>query len=178
MKGLKRLWALALSSVLLMSIVVGIAAAGPNSRPLEQSWRVLAVPPHACIPRDKAENWTASASFIHCNSATCGFHCPLDFPAAGEQTVGAVNVKRFTMYAYDNGLREITAVVRKTYPPTGGWEDMASVSSADSPADPQGVMDTSIDANPMVYRSQTPYIDLTIGNNSFKVYGFYVHYTW
>jgi hypothetical protein len=38
-------------------------------------------------------------------------------------------------------------------------------------------MDTSIDSNP-VYRSQAPYIELTVTTGIYKAYGFYIHYTW
>jgi hypothetical protein len=87
-------------------------------------------------------------------------------------------VKRVTMYAEDDesgGSAEFT--LWRVYPPTKGVQIMASASTVDSAADPQVVMDTSIEYNP-VYRSQAPVMSVTIGAPNINLYGLYVHYTW
>ena len=106
--------------------------------------------------------------------------CAVYFPAAGEQAVGAVNVKRVTMYAFDNSGgagNEAGFELRKTYPPTKAGVLMADGATTDLAPDPQTVMDTSIENNP-VYRSQAPVMWLSISGMNIEVYGFYVHYTW
>jgi hypothetical protein len=180
MKEAKRLCGPMLLGVLLMSALIGVASARPNARPEEQEWRLLTVPHSACIPKtDNMPGWTNSYTHLWCyGPGMCEFYCAVNFPAAGEQAVGAVNVKRVTMYAYDSsGTDGAAFTLRMTYPPTGGDVIMAVGGTVDSPADPQIVMDTTIENNP-IYRSQAPHVVLLFSSTNLKVYGFYIHYTW
>jgi hypothetical protein len=177
MRKLKRLWAPLLLGVLLLATLVGVASATPNARPLQQAWRVLTVPAGDCIPYDADQDWTSSATNVRCDTGSCTWHCVVHFPAAGEQAVGAVNVKRVTMYVHDTGGGNVQFYLWNTYPPSGSGQVMASGNTVASAADPQAVMDTSIAYNP-VYRSQAPVIWLVILYPSIDVYGFYIHYTW
>jgi hypothetical protein len=179
MKTIKRLWMPAVLGVLLVAALVGVAAARPNARPLGQTWRVLAVTPHACVPDEESMDWNFGLGLLECDTAPCRFYCAIDFPAAGEQAVGAVSVKRLTLFAFDNtdAGAAVDGVLHKAYGPTGGNQKMAEASTADSTADPQTVMDTSIDYNP-IYRTQAPYLLIRLEHVSFKVYGLHIHYTW
>jgi hypothetical protein len=178
MRSLKRLSVPVLLGVLLVATVAGVASARSNAGPSQQAWRVLTVPADDCIPYDAEEDWSSWGQKIYCETGGCSWRCVVHFPAAGEQAVGAVNVKRVTMYAYDNtGAGEVIVKLRKVYPPNAGSQDMAVAGTADSTADPQTVVDTSIEYNP-VYRSQAPVIWVSITATSINVYGFYVHYTW
>jgi hypothetical protein len=179
MRTIKTLSIPVLLGVVLMIMLVGVADARPSARPQEQAWRVLTVGAHACTPKSYTADWVHFYQFVYCASGACNFACPLNFPAAGEQAVGAVNVKRVTMYAYDpsGDAAEATFWLFKTHPPSASYGDMANGSSTNSPADPQTVMDTSIVGNP-VYRVHGPYIHLHIGPSPIRVYGLFVHYTW
>jgi hypothetical protein len=184
MKKTRMLCLPVLLGLLLIGALVGVASARPNARPLQQAWRVLTVASQACIPENWGEAWYhagGDGEYLRCNNAVCHFVCPVDFPAAGEQAVGAVNVKRLTMYAYDynSGVAQDTWVeLNKTYPPTGAMVIMATAGTLGaSTADPQAVMDTSIASNP-VYRTQGPYLFVVIPQVNIKVYGFFIHYTW
>jgi hypothetical protein len=181
MRKSKMLWVPVLLGVLLVATVVGVANARPNARPLEQPWRVLTVGSHACIPADDVANWDHWDRYVECDSGWCWFVCPLNFPAAGEQAVGAINVKRLTMYVYDyDGTGQDTEVwLEKTYPVNASVLDMAHVGTlGSSTTDPQVLIDTTIAGNP-VYRTQSPYRFLGIeASTLIKVYGFFVHYTW
>jgi hypothetical protein len=178
MKKIMKLSIPLLLGVLLMVALVGVASARPNARPQEQAWRVLTVPPHACIASFDHTPYSLGPSFLRCGFPGCVFYCPVDFPAAGEQAVGAVNVRRLTMYAFDNdGTNQVFAALTKMYPPLGGIEVMAQCTTTDSTDDPQTRRDFSIENNP-IYRSQTPYIRVIFGITTGKLYGFYIHYTW
>jgi hypothetical protein len=177
MRKLKRLWAALLLGALLMATVVGVAVAKPSARPLEQVWRVLTVPPAACTPVDYLDSWYLPGDSLKSMSGAGSYVCAVSFPAAGEQAVGAVSVKRVTMYAYDNGTGDASVTLRKTYPPTGGQRPMAYANSTDSAADPQTVIDTTIQNNP-VYRTHGPYLFVFLANPSIKAYGVFIHYTW
>jgi hypothetical protein len=177
MKSLKRLWMPVLLGVVLMSILVGVARARPNARPHQQAWRLLAVTPHACVPDEESTNYNFWSDRLDCEGPPCRFYCAIDFPAAGEQAVGAVQVKRVTMFAFDNtGGAMVEVWLRKTYGPTGGFQTMAYASTGDSAAIPQAAMDTSIVSNP-IYRTQAPYMDVRMGA-TFMLYGLHIHYTW
>jgi hypothetical protein len=181
MRRLKMLWMPVLLGMLLVAAVVGVASARPAARPLAQPWRVLAVGSQACIPTEDTTNLHHNQNYVECHGGWCWLVCPLDFPAAGEQAVGAVQVKRLTMYVYDYDAtgQDTEVVIKKTYPPTGGWVQMAHVATFGSDTnDPQVLMDSTIDNNP-VYRTQAPYLHLGIeGSANIRVYGFFVHYTW
>jgi hypothetical protein len=181
MKGIKRLSIPVVLGVVLIAAVVGVASARPDARPQEQAWRVLTVPAQACIPRNENVDYDYYAEYLQCDTGTCNFVCPVEFPAAGEQAVGAINVKRFTAYVLDDdgsGPARVQAYLRKTYPMGGkAYLEMALVLSVDSPSDPQTIMDTAVGNNP-IYRSQAPYAWFSIGGAGNRLYGFYVHYTW
>jgi hypothetical protein len=150
--------------LILMATVVGVAVARPNARPQQQAWRV---PYHHTEPR------------LWCDSSPCDFYCAIDFPAAGEHAVGAVNVKRLTMFAYDNTgpFTNVWVSLHKTYGPTSGAQAMASTETWDSPKSPQTVMDTSINNNP-IFRTQEAHLYILMEDTSYWVSGFHVHYTW
>jgi hypothetical protein len=178
MKQIKRLWIPVLLGVLLMAVLVGVASARPNVRPREQAWRVLTVPPSACTALDPSVDYAHGGIRVHCNSGSCHLLCPVYFPAAGEQAVGAVNVKRVTMYALDNfPLQDLEFWLFKMYPPTFGNVIMAYAKALDVVTNPQAVVAYAIISNP-IYRVQAPYLWVHIGGPAPDVYGFFIHYTW
>jgi hypothetical protein len=178
MKSRKTLWMPMLLGMLLMATMAGLASARPNARPLGQAWRVLTIPTQACIPKNDDIDYNHTTDYVECDTGTCWWVCPADFPAAGEQAVGAVNVKRLTYYCYDNDASQYAwAWLRKTHPPSGAHQIMAGVQSAESADDPQTVMDTTIENNP-IYRVQGPYIWLKMEGSLIRVYGIFIHYTW
>jgi hypothetical protein len=179
MKKIKRLWIPVLLGVVLMIMLAGVASARPNARPQEQAWRVLTVPSSVCIPRQDGDDWYNHINGVYCESGGCVWLCAVDFPAAGQQAVGAVNVKRVTMFAYDNSGDAQAAwfYLWKTYPPEVASVAMATGTTTNSPAFPQTVMDTSVVKNP-IYRVQGAHISATINGTGIEVYGFHVHYTW
>jgi hypothetical protein len=181
MRKLKMLWMPVLLGVLLVVTLIGVANARPNARPLEQAWRVLTVPASTCISEQDTYGWAINgpSERLTCKTTWCAFTCPVHFPAAGEQAVGAVNVKRLTLYAHDDttgGYNFVSGELRKTYPPTGGGVHMANVGTVDSILGFQVVVDTTILNNP-VYRVNGPVIHLHVGD-SLTAYGFFIHYTW
>jgi hypothetical protein len=178
MKSVRRLWMSLLVGLLLMATVVGVASARPDARPQQQAWRVLAIPSTFCGPQNRNTDFQHAGNSVKCVSGTCHLVCPVHFPAAGEQAVGAVNVKRLTMFVYDNWSGETaTAQLSKSYSPTGSFQGMATAGSVDKANNPQAAVDTSIDYNP-VYRTQGPFIWLVVNGDNIRVNGFFVHYTW
>jgi hypothetical protein len=178
MKSLKRLWVPVLLGILLIATVAGVASARPNARPQQQAWRVLTVPTSACGPYANTQDFVLLGNYLRCDTGTCDLLCPVYFPAAGEQAVGAVNVKRVTMYAWDNyPAQKVEFTLLKDYPPSGGRAEMAYAEAPAVGADPQAVVDSTIANNP-IYRVQAPYLWLFVGGPAPKVYGFFIHYTW
>jgi hypothetical protein len=182
MKRVKALCMPVLLGVLLLATLVGVASARPHARPVQQAWRVLSVAAGHCYPAVSGANFLNNGWEVHCGSPQCFLMCPVNFPAAGEQAVGAVTVKRFTMYAFDNNsgaTADVQAWLIKSYPPTHARVYLAQFQTAGAQVtDPQVLMDTTIEYNP-VYRTQAPYIAIIIGGSTDTfVYGFFVHYTW
>jgi hypothetical protein len=183
MTKLKRLWAPVLLGVLLMASLVGVANGRPKAAPRQQGWMVVSVPMSGCIGEKSNEALTYSRNYVTCMYSSCVMFCPVHFPAAGEQAVGAVNVRRVTMYALDTAggvANEASFGLYKTYPPTGGAVQMADAGTVDSAADPQTVIDFTIDS-PVVYRVNSPSLEAgfaTLAAGSVRIYGFFIHYTW
>jgi hypothetical protein len=180
MKQVRRIWMPLLLGMVLVATLVGVATARPSARPQQQAWRVLTVPAHTCNPMTEDTDYNYYDWGLGCNGFSCPFVCPMDFPAAGEQAVGAINVKRVTAYVLDNDgtASDIDFYFRKIYPMGGdAVQVMAEASSTDSPSDPQEVMDTTVVSNP-VYRSQAPYVWVVMNTSGHRLYGVYVHYTW
>jgi hypothetical protein len=170
--------------VLLVGALVGVASARPSARPQEQAWRVLAVPANACTAANDNTDYSRWTR-LKCNFLQCVFYCPVDFPAAGEQAVGAVKVKRFTMYASNNDYTSsggIAASLRKMYPPTGASVTMAQVQTYTDMPGIQTIIDTTIASNP-VFRTQSPYVWVGVDKpgtamDVIELSGFFIHYTW
>lgn len=185
MRKLRTLWTPLLLGVLLLATLAGVASARPSARPLQQPWRVLTVPVQNCIPQEETVDYRHQSNALLCETASCLFFCSLDFPAAGEQAVGAVNVKRLTLYAYDSDIGAgwfVSASLVKSYGPSaGGNTTLATASTIGPPsastADPQTVMDTSIVDNP-IYRVQGNFLTMYIGDTTLKAYAVHIHYTW
>jgi hypothetical protein len=181
MKKVRRLWMPVLLGVVLVAALVGVASARPDARPVQQAWRVLSVTAGHCYPSLGGTSFLNDGFKVGCGSPVCLFMCPVNFPAAGEQAVGAVTVKRFTMYAFDDDPAlgaDVDARLAKSYPPTHAQVYLALLQTAGAQGtDPQVLMDTTIDNNP-VWRTQAPYIEVIMGGLLTNVYGFFVHYTW
>jgi hypothetical protein len=178
MKSTKRLWMPVVLGALLIATVVGVASARPDVRPQEQAWMVLAVPTSACDPETETTHFWHLGHVLRCTSGTCQFWCPVYFPAAGEQAVGAVNVKRVTMYAFDNyPAQPLWLSLEKGHPPSAGVLGLAYAPAPDVATDPQAVVDYTITNNP-IYRVQAPHLGVYIGGPGPRVYGFFIHYTW
>jgi hypothetical protein len=180
MKKLNTLWIPVLLGVLLLATLVGVAGAKPDARPLQQAWRLLALSPSDCVPQSSGiSGWWNNGDYIECPAGSpCGFMCPVHFPAAGEQSVGAVHVKRVTLYIRDLVAGDVAVELWKNHAPTGVQAQMAGAKSFGSClVDPCMLMDTSIVWNP-VYRNQGPYLYIGMPSVGHRVSGAYIHYTW
>jgi hypothetical protein len=180
MARLKRLSIAVLLGVLLVAVLAGLARARPNARPLQQVWRVLTISPSDCVPYGSGiSDWVNQGGYVECPGATnCRFYCPVHFPAAGEQAVGAVNVKRVTLYFSDQVAANMGVSLWKNHPPAGVEVEMAAAESFGIHLDdPATVMDTTIAKNP-VYRNQGPYLEIVMDAAGHRTYGVYIHYTW
>jgi pectin methylesterase-like acyl-CoA thioesterase len=175
MKTLRRLSIPVLLGVLLIATLVGVASARPNVRPQEQAWMVLTVPASNIHPALGATNYTNLGQYFE-TAGSSWYQAPVNFPAAGEQAVGAVNVKRLTLYAQDNSAADVCVYLSKSYPPTQAEAWMAFVCSSDAAPGTRSFTDTSIVANP-VYRTQGAYLEISL-NAGPQINGFFIHYTW
>jgi len=101
------------------------------------------------------------------------FTAPLAFP------VSEVNIKRITLYAYDNGAGS-TCVTAYRSRPAGGAADWAGgPCTANNPANPQAVFSTATGPGRQVNTAHHgPYLWLTNGGPGMKVYGVKVNYTY
>ena len=170
MKQVKKSWIAALVGALLMATLVGVVWARPNGRPeASPAWKVLTVSAADCIPALDGNDWDNWGRFLRCDSGICYFTCPVPLPPE------TVRVKKFEMYAHDEGPLNITSRLHRPYPLAGNALKMADANSSGSSSGVRTFTDTTIANNPVRPRHGT-YVWLKVPTGSYEVYGFRVCY--
>ena len=171
MKEMKKWWMPLLLGALLMAILVGVAGARPNARPLAVAWRNHTVSAHHCTPMHDDTDWAYGSEDLHCSSGgSCSFVCPIRPPHEG-----SVRIQRLTMYAYDNGTGEVCVSLREHRTTTGNVVlRLASSCTSDSANDPETY---SYDhPNFTVSRKEDVYVFVRMNSPGQKLYGFKIRY--
>jgi len=170
MKQVKKSWIAALVGALLMATLVGVVWARPKARPqASPGWKVLTISPADCIPATDSDDWYNEGYRLYCSFGACYFTCPVPLPPE------TVRVKKFEMYAKDQGGSNIGSDLYRTYAKAGNEVKMADADSSGSSPGVRTFTDTSIDYNPVRSRHGT-FIWLVVKTGNLKVYGFRVCY--
>ena len=170
MKKGKKWWMPLLSGGLLMAILVGVAGARPNARPLAANWVNHTVSAYHCIPVSHNWNWWYNGFYLSCLSGTCNFYCPIRPPHEG-----SVRIQRLTMYAFDNGGGDVRIYLREHQTTTGSAVTRLSLSiTSDSATHPETY---SYDhPNFTVSRKEDLIVYVEMDSGGQKLYGFKIRY--
>jgi hypothetical protein len=147
----------------------GGAAAAAEPRVTTTS---IMIPAAAFIPTYNSD-YFSMGSYLSMASGSGSFTVPLSFP------VPIVNIKKITVYAYDNTGAASVCVSLYRARPTGASEDFAGeVCTADSAAVPQAVYTTTIYPSRVNTAFHAPYLWVVISGPDVKLYGVKVNYSY
>jgi hypothetical protein len=127
----------------------------------------------AFIPAGGGVDYISSGATLTLDSGQGGFAAPLSFPAP------VVNIKRITVYAYDNTASALISASVYRSRPSDGEEDYAgSIATVDSSADPQVVSLTAISPRRVTTATHGPYLWVWFNGSGVKLYGVKVTYSY
>lgn len=172
MEKIKKMLMPVLLGSLLVAILVGVAGASRNDRPLASPGTKLTIPAAYFHPVNDDCDYENSGVYLYLISGTCTFTAPVFFP-------GKVRVNSITLYAYDNNAsHDIGVNLYRTVPHKVTEKLMGFASTnGSSPTLPRVFTDSSLAFNP-VRRTHGAYLWLTIGDNdSLDFYGVRIDYT-
>jgi hypothetical protein len=165
MKKLKMLWMPVLLGALLMSTLVGVAAARPNARPEASPALVdYMFSAHRCFSTDPTYDPHYVAMHLECDSGICHFVCPIKPPHEG-----LIRVQRLALYAFDNLSGDVCIDLRHVYPKTG-----INQCTANSATDPQVISYNPANFKVSVLQDLIAWV--SIDSNGQKLYGFKLKY--
>jgi len=169
---MKKAWIAVVLGALLVGTLVGVVWARPNNRPsTAEPTRKITLAGADFIPTQDDWDYADVAQYITCDSGTCNFTAPIDFP-----TLGAVTVERIKLHVDDdNNPGFAYARLHRLSPSTGAAGDWGMASS---PIGVSGGLQTftGADTNRVVWPSQRAFIWLYIGSPDIDVYGVTVEY--
>ncbi|MFH1331642.1 MAG: hypothetical protein ABIJ48_13510, partial [Actinomycetota bacterium] len=154
---------------LLVAMLIGpgvVTAAEPRA-----TTGKIMIPAAAFIPTNDNWNYANNGSMLFTVSGSGIFTAPLTFP------VPVVNIRRITLYAWDNsGTGQVCATVYRAYPPTAGQLNLGGVCTGDSTAVPQVVSTTVISPRRVNTAVTGPYLNVYIADGT-TFYGVSVLYS-
>jgi hypothetical protein len=175
MKKVKKYWMVLLFGGLLMAILVGVAGARPNDRPMGALTRRITIPAGHFIPAHSNDTWNNEVHRLYSmtDGATDKFVAPVVFP-----TGQAVVVESITFWAYDNNAADNLCVyLYRTDPTAANKVEMASAcTSGFSTTLPLSFTDSTIDNNPVKHGKGVCLQLETEDNSNLMLYGVRISY--
>ena len=161
MTKVKRLWMVVLLVAALMTTVVGVAGARPNSSPHHGPLVVMTIPAGYFNPMNNTCAYVNSGAGLWMTAGGCGFYAPVNFP--GQATTGyhSAQVKALVMWVTDNSANDVTLTLFKIDPTTAGVVTMAHVTSIGQVPGIRSFGDTTIVGNPL-FRGHAPILRVAI----------------
>jgi len=131
------------------------------------------VPASAFIPTDDGTGYHHYGNYVAIKGASGSFVTPLSFP------VPVVNIRRITLYAYDNssgGYANLSWC--RSYPPDGTAICSGYIATVGASPDTQAVTTADLDARRVNTAHHGAYLWVYIEDPTIKVYGVRVTYTY
>lgn len=163
----RRLWVPALAGLLVAVLLGPAGATAVEPRTVTAS---IMIPAAAFMPTRDDSGYFNAGSYLT-GGADGTFLAPLSFP------VPVVNIKRITLYAWDNGLGSVCAQLHRSRPAAGTKDYAGFVCTVDSTTDPQTVYTTAINPSQVNTAFHGPYLAVTFFG-PVKLYGVKVNYSY
>jgi len=168
-----------ISTVMLLALLVTVAlsvpgdggqAAAVEPRTVTAS---LMIPAAALVPIVDSYDYTNNGYDLKVDSDHGYFTAPVFFP------VPVVNIRRITLYAWDNnGAAQICIWLYRARPAAGGGDSQGSVCTGNSAANPQAPYTTAISSRRVNTASQAAYLWVRITAPGVALYGLKVTYSY
>lgn len=172
MTRVKKLWVPVLAG-LLVARVLGVGGSGAVAAEPRTVTASIMIPTAALIPAYDGIAYSNWGPHITVGSTSGAFAVPLSFP------VPVVNIRRITLYAYDNHpVFSVCASLLRSRPAVGVADNAGGVCTANSPDDPQTVYTTAISPRQVNTAIHSPYLWVSIGGPGVWLYGVKITYTY
>jgi len=169
MTRMRRLWVPVLVGLL---VAVLLGPAGVTATEPRVTTASIMIPASAFSPTMDDLDYENRGFRLQVTSASGAFFAPLSFP------VPVVNIKKITLYAYDNdGLKEVCVTLYRARPADAAEDTTGQVCTLDGSA-PQYASTTLISPRRVTTASQGAYLWVSIGGPGLWLYGVKVNYSY
>jgi len=167
---LRRVWIPVLVGLLAAVLVGSTAVTATEPRVTTTS---VMIPAGAFIPTTDDWDYFHPGSSVALNDGHGNFTAPVWFP------VPVVNIKRITVYAYDNEAAARVCVILLRARPAAGVEDsVGEVCTVDSASDPAALYTTALDSRQVNTALQGPYLWASFDGPGVELYGVKITYSY
>ena len=167
----RRLWVPLLMG-LLVAGMLGVGGGGAVAAEPRLTTVSVMIPAAAFFPTLDDWDYGNSGFGLYVTSGSGNFIAPLTFP------VPVVNIKKITLYAYDNdGLKEVCVTLYRARPADAAEDTTGQVCTLDGSA-PQYASTTLISPRRVTTASQGAYLWVSIGGPGLWLYGVKVNYSY
>jgi hypothetical protein len=158
----------------LVAGVLGVGGGGAVAAEPRVTTASIMIPASAFIPNRDDCDYDNSGDSLQVTSGTCGFIAPLSFP------VPVVDIKRITLYAYDNDKSSQVCVKLYRARPVDGSQDSTggSLCTSDVYTAPQVLYKTAINPRRVNTASQGAYLWVYLTGPTVALYGVKVTYSY
>ena len=166
----RTLWMPTLAAAL-VAVLLGTEQAATSAVEPRLTTESIMIPAGAFIPTENSDYFNYG-EYLAVASGSSAFTTPLSFPVA------IVNIKRITLYAYDNTATASACVWLYRSRPVDGTEDDAGQVCTTDNALRQAVYTTTIDPRRANTALQGPYLWVTVSGPDVKLYGVKINYSY
>ena len=166
----RRLWVLPLVGLLSFG-ALGVGGDGATAVEPRLTTASIMVSAAAFIPTNTAIQFYNSGSEVSVQSGTGYMYAPVSFP------VPVVNIKKITVYAYDNSASQLCVSTMRTRP-VDAAQDVQTTLCTENGSAPQYMSTTDLDFRRIVTASQGLYLSLGFYGSGVSLYGVKINYSY
>jgi len=170
MPGSQKLWIPLLAALLFVG-ALGVGGDGATAVEPRLTKASIMVPAAAFIPTSPTTKFYNSGSGVSSESGTANLFAPVSFP------VPVVNIKKITVYAYDNSASQLCVSILRTRPADAGQDLQASLCTVDGSA-PQYMATADIAFRRVVTANHGVYLGLGFYGSGVTLYGVKIDYSY
>jgi hypothetical protein len=171
MTALRRPWIPVLVG-LLVAGVLGVGGGGAAAVEPRLTTASIMIPAAAFIPAEDDYDYANNGREMWVASGSGYFGAPLSFPVA------VVNIKKITLYAFDNdGAAMVCVTLYRARPADASEDNTGGVCTSDGSA-PQYASTTTISPRRVTTASQGAYLWVSLSAPGVKLYGVKVNYSY
>jgi hypothetical protein len=158
---------------LLVAGLLGVGGGGAVAAEPRVTTASIMIPAAAFIPAEDGYDYTNNGMDLYVTSGYGVFTYALPFP------VPVVNIKKITLYGYDNtGAADVCVTLYRARPVDFSEDNAGQVCTTVSATAPQAVYTTTIDPRRVTTASQGAYLWVSLNGPGVTLYGVKVNYSY